>query len=234
MTLLPTPLPDDDLQFCSDVLLSLETRKDITARVLMYAPVYKTLPHIRHTVPGDDESFDIVRRAKALSKHWKQLKQQFRDTFDEWDSTADLAYPPLVTSMPDGKPTSWKLQLDEQRVEEARKLHSYFKSKRLHALSYFRDHRPTPMAWVPADGAAWKETARDKIESGDLYHSKRWSPLYGGLDVQHVPLSWKDPDADEATLEKREEDRAFYYDSWLDKIRDMRVRREEWKKSQQS
>ena len=34
MILSPAPLPDDDLELCSDILLSLETRDDITTRVL--------------------------------------------------------------------------------------------------------------------------------------------------------------------------------------------------------
>jgi hypothetical protein len=226
MALAPTPLPDDDLEFYSDILLSLETRNDITAHLLLYAKADKTLETItgQYSIHNDDEQHGISRRVKALRKHWRELHKQFDDSVANYDFTTDFVYPPLVTTIPDGKLPSWKLQLNEERTEDSRKLHAAFIAQRLNSLSYFRTHPSATMAWVPADGNAWKETQRSKIESGDLHHSKRWTPLYKGWSLQifDVPLSWVDPDADEATREKREEEISFDH-AWTRRSLSMRA-----------
>ncbi|KAH8655828.1 hypothetical protein BX600DRAFT_470383 [Xylariales sp. PMI_506] len=239
MTLLPTPLPGDDIEFCSDILLSFETRSDITKRVIEYTEADKVIALMSDrrsrecTIPNDEEQFNILKRAQALNKHWKELGHKFHKTSDPFDGSADVAYPPLVTltELPEGKkPPSWKLELNAERAQEADKLHASFRAQRLHGLSYFRTKRPVPMGWAPVKGAdAWQQTERAKIESGDLWNSRRWIPIYRSWWLQKfdVPFSWKDPDADEATLEQRKED-AEFGNQWTRKKNEMRDERKKW------
>jgi hypothetical protein len=235
MTLLPCPLPDDDVGFCSDILLSLETRDDITAQVLVHASVDKAVLCVGNTTAKGSPMADFATRAKALQKHWQELDKRFRDSTDPYDVTADAAYPPLMTTMPEGKPPSWKLELDEHRAEEARRLYAAFKARRLNALSYFRIHRPRPMGWAPVNGDAWRETERSKIESGELYHSKSWTPMYMSWNLQSfdVPYDWKDPSADESILREREEEQSFF-STWIRRMNQMRNVRQDWEKNQNS
>ncbi|KAH8883356.1 hypothetical protein GQ53DRAFT_753022 [Thozetella sp. PMI_491] len=231
-TLHPTPLPEDDLDFCSDLLLSLETRDDITSRVIGYADADSNLSQISSPPHGDPSG--LAERTKALRAHWSRLRTEFsetRKTSKDVDPYADVAYPPLVTSLPAGKPEGWRLQLDEHHAEEANRLHAAWRSRRVHALAYFSDYPPQPMGWIPLNDDAWTKTDRNKISAGDLYHSSDWEPMYMGFEMQliDIPFEWKHPDEKE---QEAQESALEFHIQWMDKMRQMSKQREEWAKSQ--
>lgn len=63
---LPTPLPEDDLQYYSDLLRSLETRTDITQRVLLEVNMHMTLYAIATRAHIEHDTRDLKARAGAL------------------------------------------------------------------------------------------------------------------------------------------------------------------------
>lgn len=234
--IVPTPLPNDNLELCSDILLSLETRDDISSQVLQYALVNVTLSAISQTcLIQNDSQFHIIDRVKALLQYWKDLARAFRESTNDGNVTTEELFPAFLTTLPAGKPESWKLTLDEQQAEGAEKQFTWFKLSRLHGLSYFRLHRPRPMGWAPVNERSWDETDRAKIEAGDLYHSRKWKPIYMDWELQRmdVPWDWKNPEWDEKTAEEYSASKMIYF-ARSQKTSEMRAARENWLMSEGS
>ncbi len=76
-TLLPSPLPDDDLELMSNFLLSLETRKDLTSHTLEQTEVRNVMiALVNSREMGEDSKFDFKARAAALLRYWDDLSLQ--------------------------------------------------------------------------------------------------------------------------------------------------------------
>ncbi|MGH7963397.1 MAG: hypothetical protein ACRERD_16510, partial [Candidatus Binatia bacterium] len=63
------PHPDDDLNLLSLLLLSLETRRDISQRLLQYTEAEGALRDVYQKCdPAEANAFDLASRAKALER----------------------------------------------------------------------------------------------------------------------------------------------------------------------
>lgn len=124
---------------------------------------------------------NIASRATALKQHWEKARQ------DHPNSPQDVAYPPLLPAVP-GKPKDWKLELTDKAKEEAARYYQAFKTKRKYAYRCFQAKPPMPMAWLPQGGDAWAKTARDKVESGDLFHSRHWAPMWMSFELASIDV----------------------------------------------
>jgi hypothetical protein len=211
MTLCPSPLPEDDLQLCSDMLLSLETRDDLTTRVFFSAPADKIIARIVSScqIPDEDE-FNILSRIKALAEYWSEQGDKFRQNAKDAIPRSGSTFPPFLISLPVEKGPAWKFELNVERQEEAQKLYMAQKAVRAHHLSYFRLHPPAPMGWSPS-GDALKSTPRQKMATGDLYDSPLWEPIYMDWALQcfDVPFNWKNPEEGAMTTEELNSARDF-------------------------
>ena len=229
MALSPAPLPDDDLELCSDILLSLETRDDITTRVLENTLADEMISNISQLAANPDDShLNLVIRAGSLERHWKAISHTFRDSDSVRDRTVDNIYPPFLTVLPDNKPESWKLKLTNEQADEAGKLYAAYKCKKSRALSYFRLNPPQPMAWTPRDSDAWNDISGADGHAVSLYHRSDWTPIYmsWGLQVVDVPLRWRHPDSGEEEVQEYH-NAVKFNSSWLQKKIQMRKDREE-------
>ena len=229
MILSPAPLPDDDLELCSDILLSLETRDDITTRVLENTLADEIISNISQLAANPhDPQLNLVVRAGALERHWKATSHRFRDSESVRDLTVDNTYPPFLTVLPANKPASWKLKLTDEQADEASKLYTAYKCKKSRALSYFRLHPPQPMAWTPRDSDAWNEINGAGTQTTSLYHRSDWTPIYMSWNLQavDVPIGWRHPDAGDEEVQEYQ-DAVQFNSSWLQKRLRMRQAREE-------
>lgn len=120
--------------------------------------------------PENDE-FKITSRAAALNEHWKKIRQ------DRPRNPDDVHYPPLVPA-PSDKPKDWQIAFTDSAREEAERYYQALKTQREYAYRFWQTKPPMPMGWAPQDGDAWAKTARAKVESGDLFHSRLWSPIW--------------------------------------------------------
>lgn len=185
----------------SDLLLSLETRDDITELVLEYTSYDFALRNLAKMVKGTPEidTLNIGSRATALKQHWENTRR------DRSNGPEDIVYPPLLSSAPD-KPKDWKLELTEKGREEAERYYNAIKTQRTYAYRYWQTKPPTPMGWAPKTGDSWAKTARAKVEAGDLFHSREWTPLWGGFDLASMDLML---DMGETRLTQAEMDEYF-------------------------
>ncbi|KAG6353615.1 hypothetical protein INS49_005577 [Diaporthe citri] len=179
-------IPDNcsgDVRCISDLLLSLETRDDITKLVLDYTSFELALRRLVAKgvdFPENDAS-KIASRATALKQHWEKTGQ------DHTNGPQDVAYPPLLSAVPD-KPKDWKLELGDKAREEAERYYHALRTQRKYAQRCFQAKSPMPMAWVPQGGDAWAKTARTKVESGDLFHSRHWAPVWMSFDLASIDV----------------------------------------------
>lgn len=202
-TLSPTPLPEDDLHLLSEFLLSLETRTDLTTHVLLNTDIDTQLLSVqRCKVFPDDSQFNFSARARALKDHITAFNRKTEAENTAGGPLPDTSLPPLKTA-----PEERTLKLTESQSQHAEEDYaSYIQSKR-HAYSYFIKHPPVPMAWSPKTGDAWKNTDRHLVESGNLYFSDQWKPMYMSFAMQRmdVPFSWVNPEEGEVSKEVKDE-----------------------------
>lgn len=171
-----------DFSCVSDLLLSLESRNDITKLILEYSlfkPALRLLA--REKTFSEINDLKIASRATALQKHWEKT------SLDHSWSSQDVAYPPLLSALPN-KPKDWKLQLTEMAMEDAERYYHALKTQRKYAYRCFQAKPPKPMAWAPQSGDAWAKTARIKVKSGDLIHSRDWSPVWMGFEFASIDV----------------------------------------------
>lgn len=178
-------IPDNgsgDVNCISDLLLSLESRDDITKLVLDYTSFEVALRHLakEKNLP-ESGALKIASRATALKQHWEKAGQ------DHSNSPQDVVYPPLVSALPD-KPKDWKLELSDKASEEAERYYHALKTQRKYSQRCFQAKPPMPMAWVPQGGDAWARTARAKVESGDLFHSRHWAPVWMSFELASIDV----------------------------------------------
>lgn len=191
-----------DVRCISDLLLSLETRDDITKLVLDYTSfelAFRRLAQEKNF--PDNDALQIASRATALKQHWDKTGQ------DDAKGPQDVAYPPLLSAVPD-RPKGWKLELSDKAREEAEKYYHALKTQRRHAQRCFQAKPPMPMAWVPKGGDAWAKTARAKVESGDLFHSRHWAPVWMSFELASIDVMFG---MEEAGMTQDESDE--YYDA---------------------
>lgn len=171
-----------DVSCISELLLSLETRDDITKLVLEYTSFELALRRLANEKDfPENDALKIAARATALKQHWEKARQ------DHANGPQDVAYPPLLSAVPD-KPKDWKLELSDKAREEAERYYHALKTQRKYAQRCFQAKPPMPMAWVPQGGDAWAKTARAKVESGDLFHSRHWAPVWMSFDLASIDV----------------------------------------------
>ncbi|KKY32183.1 hypothetical protein UCDDA912_g07859 [Diaporthe ampelina] len=112
-------------------------------------------------------------------QHWRKSGQ------DRDNGPQDVTYPPLLWA-PADKPKDWKIEFTDNAKEEAERYYHALKTQRKYAYRYFQAKPPMPMAWEPQGGDAWAKTARAKVESGNLFHSRHWSPVWMGFDLASI------------------------------------------------
>ncbi|KAL2014844.1 hypothetical protein VTN00DRAFT_2369 [Thermoascus crustaceus] len=114
--LLPTPLPEDDLQCYSDLLRSLETRTDLTQRIFLEVDVRRTISAIAQDIYMEDDTttYGIKERALALMKYWNQ---HMRDSSIENPPFEDRPVPPFKSD--GGDDDAWTLRLTEEQASRA-------------------------------------------------------------------------------------------------------------------
>ncbi|KAG8158637.1 hypothetical protein KVR01_011759 [Diaporthe batatas] len=179
-----TTAPDNgtgDVSCISKLLASLETRHDITKLVLEYTEYERALRHLEDFVKDTPEidTLNIGPRATALKQHWANIRAQ-----DESSGPQDVAYPPLLWPAPNAM--SLKVEFTAKGKEEAKKYYRALKTEREYYYRCFQASPPMPMGWAPKDEDAWAKTARDKVESGDLFHSRHWTPLWEGFGLASI------------------------------------------------
>ncbi|KAJ6440197.1 cobalamin synthesis protein [Purpureocillium lavendulum] len=192
------PRPDDDVELLSLLLLSLETRQDLSQRVLQYTEAEHALNAIvRKCDSAEANAFDLAGRAKELQRHWRSFHSENRDA--NKDATGDVPYTAMKAAADAGKPADWKLELSEAAASDADNLFKAIRMEREHACSFFRRNTPTPMAWHPKDGEAWKTVDKRMLQTGQLHHSPHFTPIYMGFPLQAIDVSftWKNPDWDD-------------------------------------
>ncbi|UNI19432.1 hypothetical protein JDV02_005616 [Purpureocillium takamizusanense] len=199
----------DDPELLSLLLRSLETRRDLTRRVLQYTVVERGLKALSKKcgdVPAAQE-FDLAARAQALTRHWYDRDRS--DDPNKKDATGDIPYAPLIKTpstaaidKPDDDDGT--LRLSESAQSDADAIFKAIKMEREHACSYFRLHRPKPMAWHPQTASAWEKVDREAAATGSMYHLPDFIPIYMGFGLQSmdVPFTWRNPDWDEARVEE--------------------------------
>lgn len=165
----------------SRLLTSLETRHDITKLVLEYTKYDRALDHLADFVKDTPEvgTLDIGPRATALKRHWANIRQQ-----DESRGPQDASYPPLLWPAPNAD--GLKVEFTAKGKEEADKYYHALKSQREYYYRCFQAKPPMPMGWAPKVDDAWEKTPRDKVESGDLFHSPYWIPLWSGFGLASI------------------------------------------------
>lgn len=171
-----------DFSCISDLLLSLESRNDITKLVLEYSLFKPALRRLaREKIFSENNNLNIGSRATALQKHWEKT------SLDHSWSSQDVVFSPLLSAVPN-KPKDWTLQLTEKAREEAETYYHALKTQRKYAYRCFQAKPPKPMAWAPKSGDAWAKTARVKVTSGDLFHSRDWAPVWMGFELASIDV----------------------------------------------
>lgn len=124
----------------------------------------------------ENDALKIDSRATALKQHLDRIRQDHRY------SPQDVVYPPLRSVVPD-KPKDWKLELTDKANDEAEKYYEALKTRRKYAHRCFQAKPPMPMGWLPKGGKAWAKTARAKVQSGDLFDSRHWAPIWMDFEL---------------------------------------------------
>ncbi|KFA45613.1 hypothetical protein S40293_08627 [Stachybotrys chartarum IBT 40293] len=220
------PQPTDsstNLECYSDILLSLETRDDLTKLVLDFTEAKDTINAMfRFAKTLSNDSFRLGERARALDKHW-------RDTVKNKPSHPrdDIPITPFL-AVPEGKPAGWKLQLSETAAEDAARMHAVRVDHLAHGSSYYQVHPPQPMGWSPVDKDAWARTDPEKVKAGNLYYSKHWRPIRMScqLSMIDIPFSWKHPDWDDEKLKQFQEGKRWEWE-WTERMKEKELRGED-------
>lgn len=190
----------------SDYLLSLETRDDLTALVLVQTDAKKILLLVSRILMKDDATYNFQSRAKTLMKHWSNITlSTAKDTPEEM--LADRPIAPSKKDLPDDKPVGWKLDLGEARTAEAQRQLELSNLEKIRCIKYWSTVKPPRvMGWIPVDGEAWKKVPRADLENGDLFFTPYFKPIWESYSMARMDVSfWTDPDAtDEEEVEYRE------------------------------
>jgi hypothetical protein len=232
-TLVPTPLPEDDLELMSDFLLSLETRTDNTIHVMEQIDVKEDMDVIaRMCEVHDDTQFNFRSRTQALANYWQDLElNRVELDLDAEEYLADQSIPPLKTAVPHDKPSGWKLILDEEQASAAEAEYTSLKYQKIYALKYWQTKPPNPLGWAPRNGNSFNTATRSQLENGDLFNNTNFRPLYGSWALQIMDATfWTDPDATPESLKEQKANRDAFYASSMRKYA-MRKEREIYLKS---
>lgn len=191
----PTPLPDDDLQLMSDYLLSLETRDDLTAHVLVQTDAKSQIGIVTRILLKDDSRYSFKSRAQALLKHWSKIRPEILKESPA-ETLADRPVAPFKTELPDDKPAGWKLDLGETRRAEAQRQLELMNIRKHRCIKYWTTvKKPRVLGWTPVDGEAWKKVTRADLENGDLYFTPYFKPVWESYGLAQMDaLWWTDPD----------------------------------------
>jgi hypothetical protein len=208
-TFLPTSLPEeDDYEFLSKLMASLETRGDISWSTLDESGVASTMSAIANR-RGEfaREPFRLTGRFWKLSEHWSKLQAEAGKP-EKWEVEHYTTFvPPLLKKTgldgegPAGTDVGLTGILSEEQKEKMEESYSDWKTDRDLKVAYLKTHPPKPMAWVPLpktnDGkrAAWEEVVDGDLEAGKrvvderLVDSPRWKPIYRDLMLEDIPMS---------------------------------------------
>jgi hypothetical protein len=217
----PTPTNASELECYSDMILSLETRTDLTNLVLKFTEIENALIRVGR-LKLEDDSHNLAKRANSLKRHWGDIRNAALKGTRE-----DLVFPPFVATLPAGKPPGWKLELSDKATEEAEKLYAAKKSQLDYGGSYFSVNPPRPIGWVPLNDKAWSQTNRAKIDAGDLFHSKNWSPIYESFGLACIDMTfakWEHPAWDEEQKLSHKELKQYSRD-WSQNINDIEIQK---------
>ncbi|PNP60669.1 hypothetical protein FNYG_14583 [Fusarium nygamai] len=193
-TLVPTSLPGDDYNFCSKLLHSLETRRNLTWLVLRETDIRDTIGAIARRggrrAPIPDEPHDIHNRAKALERHWSAL-EKCHAKLREWEPKyATQSQPPLLEE--EGS----VLELSDEQAAHAEIAYREWRSDRDRKVSYLKLNLPEPAAFIPVErrdiqtDETWKILPHSENEIGT-----RLLPVWTPIIFQEVPVDWKSPDS---------------------------------------
>lgn len=238
--LLPTSLPDDDYEFLSKLLRSLETRVDISWTTLYETGVDRTVSAIANRPRGEyfaPEPFGLVERFERLHAHWSRLDRE-EGKPERWKVEHDTVFlPPLIKARGlDGgaaeESGGLEASLSNEQRGEMEERYAEWKKDRDRKVSYLKDHPPTPMAWFPVSRqeggirAAWDEVmdggvveAGKRVAERLLVASPRWKPMYRSLMTERVPIGWRTPGEEEMTREE--------LDRWMERLDRKRKQRAE-------
>ncbi|OIW27823.1 hypothetical protein CONLIGDRAFT_634155 [Coniochaeta ligniaria NRRL 30616] len=248
-TFLPTSVPDDDdYEFLSKLVRSLETREDISWTTLYETGVGDTLSAIadRHPwhAPFADEPLGLTDRFWKLNDHWSRLGKEAGKP-ERWEVEHDSTFlPPLTEARGvDGEAEAeagLEAFLSEEQREKMEKRWAEWKKERDRRVSYLKIHPPTPLAWFPlptGEGRreAWEEVMDDgvveagkSVDPGRLAASQKWKPWYTSLMLEDVPFEWRAPGEDPEEEMTPEE-----FDRWMEKFNRQREGWNERKRKQE-
>lgn len=227
----PTSLPGDNYDLMSDMIQSLATRTDISYRVWELTEIKRTVDNLHYRAtwkhrPTAPEPFSMNSRISNLSAHWNAIAVD-DNMPDVWDDESDTTFlKPILTSQPlDGTDAEkiasrsaggHKLTLTTEESDYADAVYYKWRKDYDHKQSWYKDHPPKPIGWVPrpktSQGrkAAWESLYDDGIikmakgiSQSRLVSNKAWKPIYGydfGIDL---PFGWLAPGE---TEESRRED----------------------------
>jgi hypothetical protein len=222
-TFLPTSLPEeDDYEFLSKLLRSLETREDISWTTLLETGADRTVMAIanRHQ-DFAAEPFQLTERFKELDAHWDRLKREDSKP-EQWEIEHDTTFLPALLKAreldgegaveTDGGLTEGLSDDQREKMEER---YAEWRKNRDRLVSYLKIHPPRPIAWAPLPKeevgrrAAWEEVMEGGVvEDGKqvaesvVAASPNWKPIYRSLDTEDVPIGWLTPGEKEMTPEE--------------------------------
>ncbi|KAM0424469.1 hypothetical protein ACHAPT_010393 [Fusarium lateritium] len=204
--MLPTTLPGDDLDLCSRMLRSLETRTDLTPLVLEETSIHSTMRGIaRFRKPPPHEPRDLQSRAIALESHWNSHRGNSGHLAPGY---ATCPSPPLVQE-------DYELALTLEQAAEAEADYRIWRTNRDRKVSYLKRHPPEPVLGKPvsrgqiASDAVWESlpwSAEDLYKAPEERRTKL-EPIFKSMGSQPVPLDWVNPDAPRAVTTRDEKRR---------------------------
>ncbi|KAB5583397.1 hypothetical protein GE09DRAFT_300548 [Coniochaeta sp. 2T2.1] len=227
---LPTSVPEEeDYEFLSKLVRSLETRDDISWTTMNEHEIDATVSAITNRREGGDfapEPFGLTDRFKKLSDHWYKLKSDARKP-DAWEARHDTTFlPPLLKTrgldasegaVVEADSGVTAMLTDEQR-REMEESYLDWRTRRDRMVSYLKNHPPTPRAWFPVakttEGkrAAWDDVMEGRVlKAGQavadrlLVASPKWKPWYSSLISTKIPIGWRKPGEPEMTEEESQQ-----------------------------
>ena len=215
-TFLPTSVPEeDDYEFLSKLLRSLETREDISWTTMNEHEIDSVVSAIANRRAGEfaPEPFGLTERFRKLHDHWYKLKADVNKP-DAWESRHDTTFlPPLLkTRGLDGAGAAVEADVgvtallsDEQR-HEMETSYAEWRARRDTRVSYLKIHPPRPKAWLPvAKTTEGTRAARDDVMEGRVWEagqrianhllvaSPKWKPWYTSLIRRISRLAGRGP-----------------------------------------
>ncbi|KAI8660970.1 hypothetical protein NCS57_01076000 [Fusarium keratoplasticum] len=190
--LLPTTLPDDNLELCKKMLRSLESRRDLTSLVLKETSILDTIFGIsQFRKPPPYEPPDLQRRVVSLNNHWKLLNATPTPLSRGYATSHS---PPLMQR-------DYELTLTLEQAAEAELHYRLWRTNRDRKVSYLKGHPPEPIKarmvtrGEIASDAVWEAlpwTPEEMSKAPDDRQMK-FEPLYQPIESQAVPLDWVNP-----------------------------------------